>query len=499
MQIDLNKDKKEPIYQQIYEQLKEQIYSGELSYKELLPPERKLAQELNVNRTTILNAYNKLKQEGLIDSRIGQGTRVLWQSVEMCQELEPEWNQFFNTRLSELNGRMIGKVMPLLGKTEGISFALGMADPDLIPDLHFEKLEKQFLEEGGKRLLSQSPVAGSEDLKKSISHYLKKREIPCSPDQMMILTGSQQGIDLCSRVLLQPGDLVVVESPTYFLACNSFQSAGAKLMEVPVDECGMQTDRLEQILKRYHPKLIYTVPTNQNPSSYTLSLERRKRLLFLAAQYNVLILEDDAYADLNFENDEIPTLYQMDHSGYVIYVKTFSKTICSGIRLGFMLGHKRLIAQCLMLRQSVDIHPNNISQFAVSEFIKSGEYEKHLETILSVYKKRRDFMHQTLLTYAPKDVYWVKPEGGFYFWCRLPKKVRASELFERCLRQGVVFMPGLLFFLAERGEHYIRLNYTTCGNQDIETGLKIICDNIKIMVAEEKEEDQGRSGLMPIY
>lgn len=500
VQIILDKNKKQPIYLQLYEQLKSQIYSGELKYKEVLPPERKLALELDVNRTTILNAYNKLKQEELIESKVGQGTIVSFKAKDNTQVMEPEWNQFFNSRLSELNSKMIGKLMPLLGKTDVISFALGMADPELIPDLHFEKLINTTREEGNKRLLSQTPVVGSDELRKSICEFLIEKKIPCTIDQIMVITGSQHGIDLCARVLIQPGDVVVVESPSYFLAFNSFKSVGAELMEVPIDEFGIQTDRLEQILKRYHPKVIYTVPNYQNPSSYSMSLGRRKKLLELAIRYNVLILEDDAYAGLNYGTEELPSLYQMDTSGYVIYLRTFSKTICSGIRLGFMLAHKRMIAQCCMLRQNVDIHPNNISQYLVNEFIASGEYEKHLKYINEIYEIRRDTMDQALSRQAPKEVIWTKPQGGYYFWCKLPKHVQASELFVLCAKQGVVFMPGIPFFLEGNGEQYMRLNFTISKPEEIEEGIAIICTNIKKLMGKFPNEDNIDTGsYMPIY
>lgn len=500
MEIKIDKSKKQPIYQQIYDQLKSQIYSGELKFKELLPPERKLALELDVNRTTILNAYNKLKQEELIDSKVGQGTTVSFQAKDRPQIQEPEWNQFFNSRLSELNRNMIGKLMPLLGKNHVLSFALGMADPSLIPDLPFHKLAALTALPENRRVLSQTPVAGSEELRRNICGFLKKDNIPCSEEQVMVLTGSQQGIDLCARVLVKPGDVVVVESPSYFLAFNSFKSVGAELMEVPMDESGMLLDRLEKILKRYHPKLIYTVPTYQNPSSYSMNLQRRKKLLELAYRYQVLIIEDDAYGGIGYDTCGLPSLFQMDTNGYVIYLKTFSKTICSGLRLGFMLAHKRLIAQCCMLRQNVDIHPNSISQYLVSEFIQSGEYEKHLKYVIQVYKKRRDVMEQALNKHVPKEVLWIKPQGGFYYWCQLPRQVNASELFIMCARQGVVFMPGIPFFLQGNGEHFMRLNFTTPKPDEIETGIGVIGSNIKkLMRKYQKADDIDPGSYMPIY
>lgn len=500
MNITVDKEKKQPIYMQIYEQLKDQILSGELPEGMLLPPERKLAEELGVNRTTILNAYNKLKQEEMIDSKVGQGTTVSLKAEDRTEILEPTWNQFFNSRLDDLNKNMIGKLLPLLGKTDIISFALGMADPKLIPDLPFAKLAESTNGVENKFVLSQTPVAGNEDFRENICKWLTKENINCSMEQVMILTGSQQGIDLAARVLIQPGDIVIVESPSFFLAINSFKSAGADIIDIPIDKFGMKMDRLEQVLKRYHPKCIYTIPNYQNPSSFTMSLERRKKMLELAYRYNVIIIEDAAYAGLNFGENELPSLYQLDTNGYVVYLRSFSKTICSGLRLGFMVAHKKMIVQCCMLRQNTDIHPNSISQYLVNEFMLSGAYEKHINLVKQKYKEKSIVMLNALSKHAPEGMLWEKSQGGYYFWCKIPDQVNASELFVLCIKQGVAFMPGIPFYLGDNGEHYMRLNFTTPIKEEIETGIPIICANIrKLMNKGAKENGVDSSSYMPIY
>lgn len=406
MDIIVDKGKKQALYMQIYEQLKELIISGEMEDGILLPPERRLALELGVNRTTILNAYNKLKQEGFIESKVGQGTTVSNKVVEKSEILEPTWKQFFNSRLDDMNKTMVGSLLPLLGKTDVISFALGMADSKLIPDLPFAKLIEATKGEENKNLLSQTPIAGNEEFRETISNHLKKENMSCSMEQVMVLSGSQQGIDLIARVLIQPGDLVIVESPSYFLALNSFRAAGADIVEIPMDKNGMQLDRLEQVLKRYHPKIIYTIPDHQNPSSITMSLERRKKLLELAYQYNVIVLEDGAYAGLSYDKKELPSLFQLDTNSYVVYLRSFSKIICSGIRLGFMM----------------------------------------------------------------------------------------------CIKQGVVFMPGIPFFAEENGEQYIRLNFTTPSKMEIETGIPVICSTIKkLMNKDVKANITDPGSFMPVY
>ncbi|WMJ88032.1 aminotransferase-like domain-containing protein [Anaerocolumna sp. MB42-C2] len=500
MEIIIDKAAKQPIYIQIYEQIRLMIISGELEEGIVLPPERKLAAELGVNRSTILNAYNRLKTDEFIEARVGQGTVVSVKAENRNEIVSPKWNQLFNSRLDDFNNNMIGRLFPLLGKKDIISFALGMASPDLIPELPFESLADLTKAKANREILSQTPVAGNEELRENICTLLAKENINSTPEEIMVLTGSQQGIDIATRILIQPGDVVIVEAPTYFLALESFKAAGAKIIEVPIDNNGMLMDGIEQLFIKYHPKCIYTIPNCQNPSSYSMSLERRKKLLELAYRYDVFILEDDAYAGLDFKEKTLPTLYQMDTNGYVLLLRTFSKTICSGIRLGYMAAHKRMIAQCCYVRQNMDIHPNTISQWLICEYIKGGTYETHMKKIKEEYLKKCNLMHNELLNHAPKGLTWSKPSGGYYFWCRLPKEVRTSELLVLCIRDGVAFMPGIPFFTYECGENFMRLNFTTPTAGQIHKGIPILCANIKKLInTETKENRVSPSNFLPLY
>lgn len=500
MEIILDKEIKRPIYIQIYEQIRLQIVSGDITKGTVLPPERKLAAELGVNRSTILNAYNRLKEEEFIESRVGQGTVVSDKADIYKERISPKWNQLFNTHMDDFNNNMISRLFPMLGKEDIISFALGMASPDLIPELPFASLAQCTGDISRRDVLSQTPIAGNEELRKIICSRLLGEKINQTTENIMILTGSQQGIDLVTRIIIQPGDVVITEAPTYFLALQGFKSAGARILEVPVDNNGMQTNGLEQLIIKYHPKCIYTIPDCQNPSSFSMSLDRRKKLLELAYRYDVYIIEDGAYAGLEFQEKSLPTLYQLDTNGYVLLLRTFSKTICSGIRLGFMAAHKRMIAQCSLVRQNMDIHPNNISQWLVYEYIKSGDYETHIQYLKLEYKRKCDWMHQVLLHCAPKGLIWSKPSGGYYIWCRLPEEIRASELLTLCIMDRVAFMPGMPFFTSENGDNYMRLNFTTPTEEQIEKGIPVICSNIKkLMNSESKEGRMNASNALPVY
>jgi DNA-binding transcriptional MocR family regulator len=314
----------------------------------------------------------------------------------------------------------------------------------------------------------------------------------------MMLSGSQQGIDLAARILLDPGDIVVVEEPTYFPAFQVFKTAGARVIGVPADEQGMDIDILDGLLHRYRPKLIYTIPTFQNPSGAEMSLDRRKRLVALASKYGVMILEDDAYGDLCYEGRLLPTLKSLDNEGYVIYLSTFSKNIYSGLRLGWIAAHKRIIRNFTSARQLMDIHPSSLSQWIVERFIEKGMLESHLARVCKEYRERRDMMIAALSRHAPRDLIWNRPKAGYYLWCRLPEGVSATKLVRKAAGYKVSFIPGPPFFESGQGDEFIRLNFTFAPVRDIEEGIKRLCAAMKELMSEENTDVDLLTEIKPI-
>jgi DNA-binding transcriptional MocR family regulator len=315
----------------------------------------------------------------------------------------------------------------------------------------------------------------------------------------MVLSGSQQGIDLAARILLDPGDIAVVEEPTFFPAIQAFKTTGARVMGIPVDESGMNIDLLEQLLQRYRPKLIYTVPTFHNPTGTTMPLERRKRLVDLAVRYRALILEDDAYGDLCYEGVQPPLLKSMDNGGYVIYLGTFSKSVYSGLRLGWMTAHKKIIKRCSAVKQIMDLHSSSLSQWIIERFVTSGDFDAHIVKTCGEYRLRRDAMASALKKYAPAGMSWNLPKGGYYFWCRLPEGVSASGLIARAAEYKVVFVPGNPFFASEQGDNYIRLNFTFAPLKEIPEGIKRLCRAVRdLLTLRENKEIEKVMEINPI-
>lgn len=492
MKVELNRDSDTPFYMQIFGQIKRQIIAGEIMPGFRLPPERKLAESLGINRTTVLNAYRELKAEGLIGSRVGRGTVVLSTLRDEAALLgdrvpEPPWNQVFSKYAHGIDSFIVQDLLTLANRKDVISFATGIASPDSGPIQALAGIENEIVQHKNYRGLLHSPTEGFSVLRELICGLMQPRGVYCQHDEVMLLAGSQQGIDLTARIMLDPGDIVLVEEPSFFPAFQAFKAAGVRVVGVPVDDRGMRVDMLEPILYRYRPKLVYTIPNFHNPTGSEMSLERRKQLLELAYKHRVLILEDDAYADLCYDGQPLPTLKSMDSDGYVIYLSTFSKTIYSGLRLGWMVAHKKAVKKFAAAKQIMDLHSSSLSQWIVERFVTNGGLKRHIPEICKEYRIKRDAMYDALVQYAPPDALWNRPRGGYYIWCRLPDKVAAKHLITEAAKRKVAFVPGTAFYITEQGDNYIRLNFTFAPLKDITEGVKRLGEAMKVLV--EKNDD----------
>ena len=494
MQIKIDRNTRTPIYTQIRNQLRAMIFNGSLPAGSLLPPERKLAESLGVNRSTVLTAYRELKADGLADSHVGKGTIVLsamTEVSEMHSEFEqPLYMQYFSQTSERTSDPFLRDLLEMANRNDVISFAAGISAIETDPVEAFEGLEKELLEQPGHAALKHTPTEGFWSLRERISDLMQKRGINSPPEEILVLSGSQQGIEIAARVFIDPGDVVIVEEPSFFSALQIFNTAGARIVGVPVDEQGMRVDILEQLLQRYKPKLIYTMPTYQNPSGISMSLERRKKLLELAYRKKILIMEDDPYGEITYEGVKKPTLKELDQYGYVIYLSTFSKILFPGIRIGWMAAPKPIIHRFAMFKQLQDLHANSISQWIVERFLVSGRFEGHVKKLCDEYRIKRDIMLDALLEKPVDGMEWVKPSGGFYVWCKLPEGIPHMTLLVNASEKGVTYIPGTAFYLNGRGGQYMRLNFTYPSKKDIKTG---IC-RLKEAVAATQKITPGRTG-----
>ncbi|HWR42152.1 PLP-dependent aminotransferase family protein [Sporomusa sp.] len=357
-----------------------------------------------------------------------------------------------------------------------------------------EKIQTELFRTAGHNLFLHSPVEGHYPLRESISHLMRQRQITAAPKDIVILSGSQQGLDFAARIFIRPGDTVLVEEPTFFGAIQIFRSAGARVIGVPVDKDGMRTDVLEALLVRHRPKFIYTLPTFQNPSGVTLSLERRYALLNLAYQYQLPILEDDPYGELYYDGTPVPSLKALDRHGYVIYLSTFSKVLFLGLRVGWITAPPQVLAKFAHLKQMTDLHVNTPAQLMLEVFIRRGYYEKHIMLLRREYAKRRDIMLKALEKYKVPGVSWNKPEGGYYIWCRLPANVYRHKLVANAGKRGVVFLPGEAFYPdGTQGDTYIRLNYTFAKLEQIDEGIEQLMQAVRETSTADSDQQSGHN------
>ncbi len=475
MIVELDRSRDEPLYLQISEQIRKRIRRGDLAPGTRLPPERRLAETLGVNRGTVVNAYRELAAGGFVVGRVGHGTVVA--NPEATPILPPHgqsaipWDQIMTPMSQDTDDPLLRDVMTISTRPGVISFANGIPSPSLYPVETIRRLYDEALDAAGQTLLQHCPVEGYPPLRRAIASWMGTGRQGRDPSDILVVAGSQQGLYLIARALLEPGDLVVVESATYLGALQVFQAAGARLLPIPLDGDGMRIDLVEDLVERRRPKLIYTLPTFQNPTSITMSLERRRRLLALAARYQIPVVEDDPYGALRYEGESLPSLHALDDDGTVIYLSTVSKILSPGLRIGWIAGPRPIIERVAALKQIVDLDTNPLAQWVVWAFIERGFLTRHVDWLRVEYPRRRDRMLSVLERHCSSSMTWSQPSGGFYVWCQLLGGRRARDLLPEAARRGVVFAPGRSFHPDRVGEATVRLSFAFPDESSISEGI----------------------------
>ena len=478
MEIQLDRASQMPLYRQIVEQVMRRIETGDLHTGTPLPPERKLAASLGVNRTTVVTAYRELVATGLVEARVGHGTWVSDTGADEARSVMP-WQTLLTPAAERLRDPGMADLLATIGKPGTISFGAGAPAPEHFPIARFEQAMTEAIATHGAAVFEYGAVPGWAPLREALAAWTRRDGGTARAQDVVVLHGSQQGLDLLARVLLEPGDAVVVESPTYLGALQTFRGAGARLLPVPLDRDGMRLDRLDATLARHRPKFIYTLPTFQNPTGTTLPLARRHALLALAARYGVPIVEDDPYGALPYGAPAPPTLHALDPNGGVIYLSTMSKLFLPGLRLGWLVAPPPVVEAVTLARQTSDVHPNSAMQHVLHAFLTYGWLAEHVAAMRIVYKARRDAMLAALDTYAPPGMTWTRPTGGYYIWCRLPHGLRARALAAEAAREGVALVAGDLFS-PDRGERdAVRLNFTGTPEAMIPEGVRRLCTALR--------------------
>lgn len=368
----------------------------------------------------------------------------------------------------------VGAILQAAADPKIISFAGGLPAPELFPVKEMKAAVDKVFEEHGQEAMQYGAAKGVTALREVIQQHVKEKEnVDSELDNVLVTTGSEQALDLVGKAFVDPGDTVLVEQPTYLCALDVFRSYGANFASVEMDEDGMKMDALEEALKANpNTKLIYTVPNFQNPTGRTMTEERRKQLAELAEKYDVYVLEDNPYGEIRFAGQHVPAVKSFDKSGHVFYMSTFSKTLAPGFRLGWLVADKAVVNKLTVLKQSADLHTDNLAQFAVAQFFADNDVDAHVKEISALYGKRKDLMLEGIKKYFPEGVKYTDPEGGMFLWVEVPGVDDTVELFKECLEHDVAFVPGDPFFAGEVQPGAFRLNYSNMKEDQIEAGLK---------------------------
>jgi 2-aminoadipate transaminase len=375
-------------------------------------------------------------------------------------------------RMSQVKASDVRELLKITEQPDIISLAGGLPAPELFPITELAELSGRLIAEEGARALQYSTTEGYEPLRSWIaSHMNSEWGTAVTADQVLVTTGSQQGLDLTGKLFLDEGSLVLCESPTYLAALQSFQVFGPRCVRVPTDDDGMDIAALEEMVKRERPRLIYVCPDAQNPSGRTWSLERRRQLVELAIRYHIPVVEDAAYADIVFEGQIPPSLQMFDTEGVVVTLGTFSKILCPGLRLGWVAASPALREKYVILKQSADLHTPTLPQMLAARYLQATNFADNLARIRALYRERRDVMVEALRAEMP-EVRFVEPAGGLFVWIELPEGVDARDLLARCVERKVAFVPGGSFFAGTRQENTARLNFSAMPPERIREGVR---------------------------
>jgi len=403
------------------------------------------------------------------------------------------WKSRYANRTLGVKSSAIRELLKVTQKPEIISFAGGLPAPDVFPVQRFEQACRKVLSEHGPMALQYGTTEGYQPLREMIAHNMARYGIGANADNVLITSGSQQALDLIGKLLINRGDRILIEAPTYLGALQAFSVYGAQYVPVEVDEDGLLTEQLESSL-RAGPKFMYVLPNFQNPAGVTLSEGRRQELILVADKYGIPVVEDDPYGQLRYEGEHIAPLVVLDRQnvrrdngftlGNVIYLSTFSKTLAPGIRLAWIVAPEDVISRLVLLKQAADLHTSTFNQYVAYEVAHDGFLDQHVKLIRQVYRERRDAMLQALHEYFPHEVTWTHPKGGLFLWVSMPEGTDSQALLNAALAEEVAFVPGDCFYAdnGHEGVRHMRLNFSHSQPEQIHEGIRRLSVAIKMQL-----------------
>lgn len=403
------------------------------------------------------------------------------------------WEQHFAQRTQRIKSSAIRELLKLAEQRQVISFAGGLPAAESFPMEQLEEAMHRVVTQSDGAAFQYSSTEGYLPLRDMIARHATRYGLNVTPENILITAGSQQGLDLLGRIFINPGDRILVEEPTYLGALQAWNAYGAEYVTVPVDEDGMKMDALEAAL-RTGPKFIYALPNFQNPSGVTLSGARRLRLVELANHYGVPIVEDDPYGQLRYEGSHIPPIAALDkrgrddcetcYRGNVIYLSTFSKLLAPGLRVAWVVAAPEVIEKLVQAKQGADLQCATFNQMLVYEVAREGFLDKHIKTLRTMYRERRDAMLNAMAEHFPQSVHRTRPQGGLFLWATLPAGIDAAEILPDAVNERVAFVPGASFHANGGGANTMRLNFSNATSQQIHEGIARLGQVLEVALGE---------------
>ena len=394
-----------------------------------------------------------------------------------------------NRLLSRRTGRMkaseIRELLKYASVPGVISFGGGLPNPETFPVEGLVKITEKVLRENGASALQYGTTEGADVLREAIARRMReKKGMDITKDNVSIMSGSQQALDLLAKLFLEPGKTAIVEAPTYLAALSAFRPYEGDILGVEMDEDGLRTDVLEEKMRKFRNEgrvipFIYTIPSFQNPSGVTMTLERRKHLLEIASEFDALVVEDDPYGELRYAGEDIPTLKALDKEGRVIYFGTVSKILAPGLRTGWVIADKEIVWKFVIAKQATDLCTNTLSQYIIGEAFDSGLVERHIPEIRKLYSHKRNLMLDMLEDKMPEGTRWTKPEGGMFLWVWTPENVDTMKMFPRAIENGIAYVVGEAFYPDRSVKNAMRLNFTYSSDEEIKEGVDRLAKTIR--------------------
>ena len=468
-----NKNFKVPLYKQIVEYVCSKVSSGDWTVGSKLPTQREMAKVFKVNRSTVVSAMEELMSYGMIEAAYGGGTRIASNTWSLLMSSPPDWNKYIASGPFMANVPTIQVINKLEFDEKYIRLGTGEISPKLFPKAMMEDVLKTL----PKRISSLNYLGplGLPELQESLSKRLMKNGIDAKPSNILITSGSLQALQLISVCMLKPGATFYTEAPTYLKSLQVFQSAGINFKGVPMDKRGIMYWKIEKIL---NGSLLYTIPTNHNPTGASMTIERRKEVFDFCSNHRLPILEDDAYGELWFEGEKPPLpLKSIDKNGMVLYTGTISKTLAPGLRLGWLVGPESVVNRLGDVKMQMDYGASSLSQWALTEIFESGAYDDYLINLREKLKERRDIALGALNKHFKDIAEWNTPTGGFYIWVNINSKIPSEKLFREALVKNILLNPGNIYDYKDNKS--IRLSYSYADKKDLEKGIEILGNIIK--------------------